>query len=87
VGHSYYDCQPLHTYNQQTAIDACLAYAEAMHAGSFECIAGTCSQATQSVCFAAINGGNCTTCWNYGGTNTGATTNCGCPPTTLGMWQ
>lgn len=84
AGQTYYDCYPVGTINEATAMDACAAYERARGADGSACSGDwTCNGvSTQSVCNA-----ECTNCWSYQGANAGQAMDCGCPSQSIGPWQ
>jgi hypothetical protein len=76
VGQTFYDCNPLDTYNQTTATAACAAFT----GSAASCTAYACTGNAGSV--VCSPGGACT-CWKYDPGNSGVTgkvsTSCGCP--------
>jgi hypothetical protein len=87
LGESFYDCNPLNTYNATTAAEACYArFGSAGGCASFRC--GT--QPYYYVCDASSVGGKQTcgsTCWAFGGTQVGNVTDCSCPGVSYGPWN
>jgi hypothetical protein len=87
VGQSYYDCNPQGTYGEQTAHEACAAFAMSMNGDPTACSGGwTCNMSTtQSECYAP--GGVGALCWNYSGRNAGEVTDFNCPGNKMGSWN
>jgi hypothetical protein len=83
---NFYDCNPLNTWTDNSAREACAAYT----GNPNQCTDGlTCTGAPKLgpyVCNGALNN-NCDTCWSYGGTDIGTVTNCGCPGVPLGNYN
>jgi hypothetical protein len=76
VGQSYYDCNPLKTYNASTALEACAAFA----GNASKCSSYTCGAATV-IC--SDGAPNCD-CWQYSGSRIGqvdinSNSTCYCP--------
>jgi hypothetical protein len=88
LGHPFYDCRPLGTYDVNSAIAACQAYAASIQGSPANCTGDwTCNHPnTMMACYSASYN-ICTMCWNYSGMGTGLTTSCECPASTIGTWQ
>jgi hypothetical protein len=76
VGQSYYDCNPLKTYNSTTALEACGAFA----GSESKCSSYTCGSDTV-IC---SDGAATCDCWQYSGSHAGqvdvnSNTTCYCP--------
>jgi len=65
LGQSYYDCNPLDTYTEAQAYEACAAYATTVGGTSANCAdAWTCEGGGDSICYGNTAGTTCTTfCW------------------------
>jgi hypothetical protein len=86
LGHNFYDCSPLGTYNAQTAVEACQAYAMGVGGDPTACSSGYfCKMTDEEACYAP--GGTGVTCWGYKGTTLGKVTDFSCPSGVSGTWN
>ena len=72
MAETFYDCNPLGTYTQSSAMEACTAYANATGGSVANCI--DCNPG-MAICF--TSGGFCSGyAWQYAGTNLGKVLSC-----------
>jgi hypothetical protein len=87
----YYDCQPTVTASssmmtlENQAIEACSQALGTTCHGGFGC--GTTGPFHYACNGNPTSGAGCTNCWSYAGSDVLHAEDCGCPPTTLGMWN
>jgi hypothetical protein len=93
LGEDYYDCNPLDTYEETTAMEACVAYAASQGQSATWCQDGwgcTAIPSITEVCHLnAANGTTCSgDCWVYTGTSEiGWVTTCANCETEAATWN
>jgi hypothetical protein len=69
LGQNFYDCNPLNTHTDPSALEACTAYAISIGGSGANCSDGwQCQSAGGYVCYGNTAGTTCTEyCWGYSG--------------------
>jgi hypothetical protein len=90
LGQSFYDCNPLDTWTDLSAMEACAAYAATVGGTAANCSDGWGCMANPNlieVCYGDTSGTTCTKfCWAYAG-SPGIVTSCSDCTTTAGNWK
>lgn len=94
LGQSFYDCSPLRTYTDASAMEACTAYAPTVGGTSANCSPGwSCGSGAgegESVCYGDTSGTTCTKfCWVVTATPAppGSVTSCSSCNLSSGTWN